>query len=145
MVSDCRTDGRGGYWSVSRRRSSGIWTPIADPAPSRCGRASLRQARVTPAARRLRTGAASRIMRAPASCPTTRQRMALERPAIAEPARPAAFWRDVSLAHTASGLAGFLFAATGPVAVILATGTRGGLSEADLASWVFGAFFINGF
>ena len=33
--------------------------------------------------------------------------------------------------------------ATGPVAVILAVGTRGGLSPAELASWIFGAFFVN--
>jgi benzoate membrane transport protein len=38
----------------------------------------------------------------------------------------------------------FLFAASGPLAIILAVGTRGGLSPADLASWTFGAFFING-
>jgi len=30
------------------------------------------------------------------------------------------------------------------VAVILAVGARGGLSESDLASWIFGAFFVNG-
>jgi benzoate membrane transport protein len=70
--------------------------------------------------------------------------MALERPALADAARASGFWRDLSLTHAAGALVGFLFAATGPVAVILATGTRGGLSEADLASWLFGAFFING-
>lgn len=67
--------------------------------------------------------------------------MALEDPAAIWTPR---FWRDLSAAHVASGIVAFLFAATGPVAVILATGTKGGLSEADLASWVFGAFFING-
>jgi benzoate membrane transport protein len=30
------------------------------------------------------------------------------------------------------------------VAVILAVGARGGLSESDLASWIFGSFFVNG-
>jgi benzoate membrane transport protein len=54
------------------------------------------------------------------------------------------FFRDLSVSGAASALVGFLFAATGPVVVILATGTKGGLSEADLASWLFGAFFING-
>ncbi len=39
---------------------------------------------------------------------------------------------------------GFLFAASGPLAVILATGSKGGLSEAELASWVFGSLAING-
>jgi benzoate membrane transport protein len=53
-------------------------------------------------------------------------------------------WRDLSATHVGNGAVAFLFAATGPVAVVLATGTKGGLTEADLASWVFGAFFING-
>ena len=71
--------------------------------------------------------------------------MSVERiePAMAAPAARG-FFRDVSAASAASGLVAFLFAATGPVVVILATGTKGGLSEADLASWLFGAFFING-
>ena len=43
-----------------------------------------------------------------------------------------------------TALVGFLFAASGPLAVILATGTKGGLSEAELASWVFGSLAING-
>ncbi len=68
--------------------------------------------------------------------------MALERPA--HDVTRTSFWRDLSATHASNGFVGFLFAATGPVAVILASGTRGGLAEADLASWVFGAFFING-
>jgi benzoate membrane transport protein len=59
-------------------------------------------------------------------------------------ARSASFWRDLTLAHAANGLVGFLFAASGPLAIVLAAGTKGGLSEADLASWVFGSLFING-
>lgn len=51
---------------------------------------------------------------------------------------------DVSLDAIAHGFIGWLFAATAPVAIILAVGARGGLSEAELASWVFGVFFING-
>ena len=58
--------------------------------------------------------------------------------------RGASFWRDVSLGHAANGLVGFLFAASGPLAIVLAAGTKGGLSEADLASWVFGSLFVNG-
>jgi benzoate membrane transport protein len=46
--------------------------------------------------------------------------------------------------YAANALVGFVFAASGPVAIILAVGTRGGLSESDLASWIFGAFFVNG-
>jgi benzoate membrane transport protein len=52
-----------------------------------------------------------------------------------------AFWLSSSLAN---GLIALIFSATGPVAVILAVGTGGGLSQAELASWVFGVFFING-
>ena len=38
----------------------------------------------------------------------------------------------------------FIFAASGPVAIILAVGTRGGLGASDLSSWIFGSFFLNG-
>lgn len=51
---------------------------------------------------------------------------------------------DFGLTYVANGLVGFIFAATGPVAIILSVGMRGGLSQAELASWVFGVFFING-
>lgn len=46
--------------------------------------------------------------------------------------------------YAVNGLVAFIFAATGPVAIILAVGAQGGLSESDLSSWIFGAFFING-
>jgi benzoate membrane transport protein len=65
-----------------------------------------------------------------------------DNPAAAAP-RPS-FWRDLTLAHVANAVVGFLFAASGPLAIILATGTRGGLSEAEIASWVFGSLAING-
>ena len=67
----------------------------------------------------------------------------LERPA-APPTNLARLRRDLGPVYAANGLIGFVFAATGPVAVILSVGTRGGLSQAELASWVFGAFFVNG-
>ncbi len=51
---------------------------------------------------------------------------------------------DLGPIYAANGLIGLIFAATGPVAVILAVGTQGGLSQADIASWVFGVFFLNG-
>jgi len=38
----------------------------------------------------------------------------------------------------------FIFLATGPVAILLAVGKQGGLSEADISSWMFGSFFLNG-
>ncbi len=46
--------------------------------------------------------------------------------------------------YAANALIGFIFAATGPVAIILSVGTRGGLSPEELASWVFWVFFVNG-
>jgi len=55
-----------------------------------------------------------------------------------------------SLAHRlpviegANALVAFLFAASAPVAIILSAGIRGGLTEADLASWIFAAFAVNG-
>jgi len=53
-------------------------------------------------------------------------------------------FRDFGRLYFVNGLVAFVFAVSGPVAVILAVGTRGGLSESDLASWIFGAFFLNG-
>lgn len=69
--------------------------------------------------------------------------MSLEKPVLPLPAarRVAA---DFGGAYAASALVAFIFAASGPVAVILAVGARGGLSESDLASWIFGSFFANG-
>ncbi len=44
----------------------------------------------------------------------------------------------------ATGFVAFLFGATGPLAIILSVGTNGGLSQAEIASFVFGVFAING-
>ncbi|AMO36493.1 benzoate/H(+) symporter BenE family transporter [Thauera humireducens] len=67
---------------------------------------------------------------------------------LERPAGPAPGGRrllaDLGPGYLANGLIGFIFSATGPVAIILAVGTRGGLTQAELASWVFGVFFING-
>jgi benzoate membrane transport protein len=51
---------------------------------------------------------------------------------------------DFGAVYAVNGLVAFIFAASGPVAIILTVGTRGGLSASDLASWLFGAFFVNG-
>ena len=51
---------------------------------------------------------------------------------------------DFGSTYFANALIGFIFAATGPVAIILSVGSRGGLSAQELASWVFGVFFVNG-
>jgi benzoate membrane transport protein len=51
---------------------------------------------------------------------------------------------DFGGTYAASAVVAFLFATSGPVAIILAVGARGGLSESDIASWIFAAFFLNG-
>jgi benzoate membrane transport protein len=52
---------------------------------------------------------------------------------------------DFGGVYLANAIVAFIFAASGPVAIILSVGARGGLSESDLSSWIFGAFFLNGF
>ena len=68
-------------------------------------------------------------------------------PLIERPAdRPPGLRRlvaDAGVVYAVNGVIGLVFAATGPVAVILAVG-RQGLSPAELASWIFGVFFLNG-
>ena len=54
------------------------------------------------------------------------------------------FAADFGGLYAANALVAFIFAASGPVAIILAVGAQGGLSESDLASWIFGSFFVNG-
>jgi benzoate membrane transport protein len=50
---------------------------------------------------------------------------------------------DFGGVYVANAVVAFIFAASGPVAIILSVGARGGLSESDLSSWIFGAFFVN--
>ena len=56
---------------------------------------------------------------------------------LERPAGPAPGLRrildDFGLTYFANGLIAFIFSATGPLAVILSVGTRGGLSQAELA------------
>jgi len=68
----------------------------------------------------------------------------IERPQ-APPAGIRAFFQDLSPTNIANAVVGFVFCATGPVAVILAVATQGNLNEAQIASWLFGAFFLNSF
>lgn len=69
--------------------------------------------------------------------------MALE-PISRPVAGPAAFLRDLTAENAVNALVAFAFSISGPVAIVLAVAARGGLSEAQTASWLFGAFFING-
>ncbi|HEY5635479.1 MAG TPA: benzoate/H(+) symporter BenE family transporter [Burkholderiales bacterium] len=63
-----------------------------------------------------------------------------ERP-LPGPARVAA---DFGATQATNALVAFIFAASGPIAIILAVGSRGGMSETDISSWIFGSFFLNG-
>lgn len=51
---------------------------------------------------------------------------------------------DLGSVQLATGFVAFLFGATGPLAIILSVGTAGGLTPAQMASFVFGVFAING-
>jgi benzoate membrane transport protein len=67
---------------------------------------------------------------------------------LEQPARPSTGLNqalsDLGGEYAINAFVAFIFAASGPVAIILSVGTRGGLSESDLSSWIFGSFFING-
>ena len=51
---------------------------------------------------------------------------------------------DFGPVYITNGFIGWLFAATGPVAITLSVATGAGLREEEIASWLFGIFFING-
>lgn len=60
------------------------------------------------------------------------------------PPRPRRVLADLGGDSVATGSVAAVFSMTGPVAVILAVGHRGGLDSAEIASWVFGVFVLNG-
>jgi len=68
--------------------------------------------------------------------------MPLERIVLPLP-RPRRIAADFGASYAAAAIVAFLFAASGPVAIILSVGARGGLSESDIASWIFAAFCVN--
>ncbi|MFW6187990.1 MAG: benzoate/H(+) symporter BenE family transporter, partial [Actinomycetota bacterium] len=67
----------------------------------------------------------------------------LERP-DRRPAGPRDLLRDLGPQYAANGVIGLVFSASGPIAVTLAVGAAGGLTQAELASWVFGIFLSAG-
>lgn len=69
--------------------------------------------------------------------------MPLESPALARLTFAQAL-RDLGPTQIANGLIGFIFAATGPIAVVLAAASRGNLKPDEIASWIFACFFVNG-
>ena len=52
--------------------------------------------------------------------------------------------RDFHVQALVNGLLGFIFSASGPLAIILSVGTGAGMPAALIASWVLGCFGING-
>ncbi len=60
------------------------------------------------------------------------------------PAGPGDVLRALDGDVVSNGVVGFIFAATGPVALVFAAAAKGGLGEAGLAAWLFGGFLLNG-
>src|SRR5690606_24205709 len=67
----------------------------------------------------------------------------LERPAQ-RPAGIRDVIRDLGAPFASNGVIGLIFSASGPIAVTLAVGAAGGLSQAQMASWVCGIFLSAG-
>ncbi len=67
----------------------------------------------------------------------------IERPAERPPTLGQIF-ADFGFLYASNGFISWLFAVSAPVAIILAVGSNSGLSENEIASWIFGVFFING-
>lgn len=67
----------------------------------------------------------------------------LERPA-ARPAGVRDVLADIAPQYAANGVVGLIFAASGPIAVTLAVGAAGGLTQEQLASWVSAIFLSAG-
>jgi benzoate membrane transport protein len=70
--------------------------------------------------------------------------MQLEKPVLPLPGARKVV-ADFGGIYAGNAVVAFLFSCTGPVAIILSVGAAGGLSESDLASWIFGGFFLNSF
>lgn len=69
--------------------------------------------------------------------------MPFEAPDLAPPG-PRQIRSDLGGLYAVNAVVAFIFATTGPVAIILAIGRHGSLTESDISSWMFGAFFLNG-
>lgn len=53
-------------------------------------------------------------------------------------------FKDLSPQLVSNAFVAFLFAASGPVAIILSVGAGGRLTSEELSSWIFGVFIVNG-
>lgn len=69
-------------------------------------------------------------------------------PIIERPTQRAVRWRDfvrdLAPVYGVNAVVGLIFGITGPVAITMAVGLAGGLTDAQLASWVFGMFLSAG-
>ena len=83
------------------------------------------------------------MIRIPATLTCPFMSTPIERP-TERPPPPGKVLSDFGPLYASSGFIGWLFAVTAPVAIILAVGSGSGLSEGEIASWIFGVFFING-
>ena len=54
-------------------------------------------------------------------------------------------YRGISLVNFSNAVIAFLFAATAPVSIVINIGIKGGLTDSNIASWLFGGFVLNGF
>lgn len=70
--------------------------------------------------------------------------MPILEPPSDRPASIRQIWHDFGPTYAANGLVSWLFSITAPVAIILSVGSQGKLSESEIASWIFGVFFVNG-
>jgi benzoate membrane transport protein len=63
-------------------------------------------------------------------------------------ARPRVRWRDVAAGYDrhmlANALVAFLFSVTGPLVILLAVSTNGGLGREHIASWIFAGYAFGG-
>ncbi|MGO2029634.1 benzoate/H(+) symporter BenE family transporter [Glutamicibacter sp. BW77] len=84
----------------------------------------------------------SKLSEEPVIEPALRQPL-IERPGVA-PAGLRQLMRDIGPNYVSNGIIGLIFSSSGPIAVTLAVGMAGGLSEGQLASWVFAIFLSAG-
>src|SRR5690606_32058107 len=69
--------------------------------------------------------------------------MILEPPRQSLP-RPGDFARALDRHSISNGIAAFLVASTGPLVILLAVSVNGGLSHADISSWIFAGYGLSG-
>jgi len=65
-------------------------------------------------------------------------------PSRSRPPSPREVLADLGSHEVINGVVGVLFAITGPIPIIVAVGRSGGLSSAEIASWIFGVLVFNG-